>query len=207
MTLYPSGVFWRTTMTRALPLIVLLLAGAALLAACGDDGERPASPSGNAADAAFIADMTVHHEGAIEMAGIARERAEHAEIRRLADAIIDAQQGEIETMGHIAEHVGDHGGHMGMSEAEMGMDMDPRLLRDAEPFDRAFIDMMVPHHEGAIAMARKLLEDGEHPNLRRMAQDIIDAQEKEIAQMRAWRERWYGAGVPDGSMPGHGHGG
>ena len=86
-------------------------------------------------------------------------------------------------MEHIAEHLPGHesggDGHMGMSDAEMGMDMDPAMLKDAEPFDRAFIDMMVPHHEGAVAMAERLLKDGEHRNLRAMAQDIISAQTRE----------------------------
>jgi uncharacterized protein (DUF305 family) len=50
---------------------------------------------------------------------------------------------------------------MGMSDAEMGMDMDPAMLEDAEPFDRAFIDMMVPHHKGAVAMAKQLLKQDE----------------------------------------------
>jgi uncharacterized protein (DUF305 family) len=79
------------------------------------------------------------------------------------------------------------GGHMDMSQSEMGMDMDMSMLRRAKPFDRAFIDQMVPHHKGAIAMARKELAEGSQPALRAMAQDMIDAQTKEIAQMRKWR--------------------
>jgi uncharacterized protein (DUF305 family) len=95
---------------------------------------------------------------------------------------------------------------MGMSEAEMGMDMDPAELDDAEPFDRAFIDAMVPHHEGAIAMAKQLLESGDQPALRKMAQDIIDAQTKEIAQMREWRKAWYGSAATGGHQAMHGEG-
>jgi hypothetical protein len=53
--------------------------------------------------------------------------------------------------------------------------------------------MMVPHHQGAVAIANQLLKDGEQPALRKMAQDIIDAQTKEIAQMREWRKAWYGS--------------
>ena len=76
----------------------------------------------------------------------------------------------------------------------------------AKPFDRAFIDMMVPHHQGAIAMAKRLLKDGEQQALRKMANDVIDAQTKEIAQMREWRKAWYGATADAGDpMADHGH--
>jgi uncharacterized protein (DUF305 family) len=51
------------------------------------------------------------------------------------------------------------------------------------PFDAAFIKMMIPHHEGAIEMAREELDKGKDPELRGLAQDIIDAQQREIDQM------------------------
>lgn len=50
---------------------------------------------------------------------------------------------------------------------------------------------MTAHHQGAIAMAKELLAKGEQPALRQMAEDIISAQTKEIAQMRQWRNDWY----------------
>ena len=153
------------------------------------------------ADAAFVADMTEHHGGAIAMARTAQARAEHPEIRALADDIVAAQRAEIATLGEIARDLPEPDADMGMSDDEMGMAMDPLELETAEPFDRAFIDAMIPHHEGAIAMAEQLLEDGEDPRLQRMAREIIDAQSREIEQMRRWRAEWYGAGT------GAGHGG
>ncbi len=190
--------------------LALLVASLALVAAgCGgdDNSGTKSSASGNATDAAFIGDMTTHHQGAIEMAEVAKKRAEHPEIRPLADNIISAQKGEIsvmETIGRDMRGMGmDEGGHMGMSQSQMGMDMDMPMLRRAKPFDRAFIDMMVPHHQGAIAMAKQLLKKGERPALRKMANDIISAQTDEIAQMRKWRKAWYGsAGSSGDSMHG-----
>ena len=172
------------------------IAVAVIVVGLGDDDDT-ASASGNAADAAFITDMTAHHQGAIAMARAAQKRAANPEIRRLADDIVAAQKGEISVMRTIRRDMhgmGQQGaGHMGMSNAEMGMDMDPAMLEDAEPFDRAFIDMMVAHHEGAVALANEVLKQGEQLALREMARDIIDAQTKEIAQMRAWRKAWYGS--------------
>jgi len=55
------------------------------------------------------------------------------------------------------------------------------------PFDRQFIDMMVPHHEGAVAMAQIALKRGQHQQIHTLARAIIGAQNQEIRQMKAWR--------------------
>jgi uncharacterized protein (DUF305 family) len=172
----------------------LLVVGIVLFAGCGSADNGKTSLSGNATDAAFITDMTTHHQAAIQMAELAQKRAEHPEVRRLADDIISAQKGQISVMKRIGADMRGmsmgHGGHMGMSQSEMGMDMDLPMLRHTKVFDRAFIDMMLPHHQGAIAMARKELAKGSQPALHRIAHDIIDAQTKEIAQMHTWRRAW-----------------
>ena len=51
---------------------------------------------------------------------------------------------------------------------------------------------MVPHHQGAIAMAKPAAQEGQQPALRKMADDIIAAQTEEIAQIASWRKAWYG---------------
>ncbi len=62
-----------------------------------------------------------------------------------------------------------------------GMNVKPT----GEP-DKDFVLMMIPHHQGAIDMAKVELQYGTDPELRQLASDIVAAQEKEIAQMKAW---------------------
>ncbi|MDF3052416.1 MAG: hypothetical protein K0S19_521 [Geminicoccaceae bacterium] len=54
-----------------------------------------------------------------------------------------------------------------------------------------FIDMMVPHHASAVAMAQVAETRAEHPEVRTLAEQIIESQSAEIAQMQAWREQWF----------------
>ena len=73
----------------------------------------------------------------------------------------------------------------------------------ATELDQAFIDMMVPHHESAVAMARLAEERAEHQELKDLAADIISAQEREIGELRAWRTQWFGSAdtPPMSEMP------
>ena len=188
-------------------LAALAVIAVAVVVGFGGDDEMT-SASGNTTDAAFIADMTAHHQGAIDMAKLAQKEADHAEIRTLADDIISAQQAEIATMRAVRDDMYAMGmrggGHLGMSQHSMGMDMDMHALDNATPFDKAFIDAMVPHHQGAIAMAKELLNKGEQPALREMTNDIISAQTKEFARMKQWRKAWYGSAKVPTDMSGHG---
>ena len=52
--------------------------------------------------------------------------------------------------------------------------------------DHDFVAMMIPHHQGAVDMARIELRDGKDPSLRQLAKDIIAAQDREIAMMQRW---------------------
>lgn len=60
-----------------------------------------------------------------------------------------------------------------------------------ENYDLRFIDAMIPHHQGAVEMAKQLQKNSTRPEMKKLADDIITAQEKEIQQMQQWRKEWY----------------
>lgn len=185
----------------------VLVAITSLIVACGA-APSTSSPSATAApdvagmdhatmpdtgdtpyDALFIDSMIVHHEGAIAMAQQALESAERPEIRQLAEAIVSAQQSEITQMRTWRS-----AWYPDLAPTDgMHMDMGPMTVAaGSTPFDQRFIEAMIPHHDGAIMMARDALQKSERQEIKVLAQAIITAQESEITQMRQWLQEWYG---------------
>ena len=187
----------------------------------GHDMHEPAAAARDDSDVerGFLAAMVPHHQSGIDMADIALDHAAAAEIKRLARAIRDTQGDEIERMELIHRRLfdaplkPDEDAHaaLGLTMEEAGMGHDEAMMRElasARPFDRAFVDEMVPHHEGAIAMAKVLLERTDDAELKQLGQAIIDAQQREIAAMNDFRTKEYGGPVPDEKPSGGGgHGG
>jgi uncharacterized protein (DUF305 family) len=170
-------------------LAALVTAGTVAVAGCGDDDTSSGARAGggNGTDRAFVAAMIPHHEGAIEMATIAQKRGESRFVKQLAADIVRTQSAEIAALRREDEGLDTAGietGSLGVPKHAMGMDDDPAMLRAAKPFDRKFIEMMIPHHVGAIEMAKAELAKGGDPELKTMAQAIVDAQEDEIDRMR-----------------------
>jgi uncharacterized protein (DUF305 family) len=151
--------------------------------------------NGRYSDERFIDAMVPHHQGAIAMAEVALDNAEHQEIKELSRNIISSQQAEIEELKAIKkEEFGTSNVPMEMSQEQMrgmGMMMDPQQLANREPFDKAFIDAMIPHHQSAIEMSRVALENSDNPRIKELAENIISAQQEEIEQMKQWRQQWY----------------
>jgi len=184
----------------------ILIAGVAL-GACGDDdgadsGAR--SAAGNGIDRAFVADMIPHHKSAVQMAEIAQRRGQSSFVKKLADDIIRTQNTEITAMTTVADRLDKAGvkaTSLGVPEHQMGMDTDLGELRKAKAFDRAFIDMMIPHHQSAIRMARIEQAKGADGEAQQLAGDIIAAQTREIDAMNMHRVAEFGSASPAGGVP------
>ena len=131
--------------------------------------------------------MIEHHEGAIVMAKDAQSQAQRAEIKTLAAAILNAQQGEIKQMRDWrAQWFPDL-----QIKASLRTDMGPMTVPSgAEPYDIRFIDAMIPHHESAISMAQEALKTSQRAEIKALATAIVAAQTAEIEQMKAWRAAW-----------------
>lgn len=92
--------------------------------------------------------------------------------------------------------------------SSMSMDDMTKELKDlsGDDFDKAFLSMMITHHEGAVDMAELLATNGKHPELKELGQDIVIAQTKEIAEMKQWQMEWGYVDSSD-SMEGMDHSG
>lgn len=144
----------------------------------------------------FLQQMIPHHEVAVDMADRAIAEAEHSELRELAVKMRGEQQAEID---HMRSWLKDWYRLESGWEIRMGMGMmnsqhDDVMgrLATSDPFDKQFIEEMIPHHQMAVMMAQMVLRNAERPEIRRLANDIIRAQSEEIRQMRAWYADWYG---------------
>ncbi|MFD3870585.1 DUF305 domain-containing protein [Streptomyces sp. NPDC058623] len=157
-----------------------------------DAGSATRKGGNNAADTAFALGMIPHHRQALEMARLAPTRAGSAEVKKLAEEIEKAQDPEIATLsGWLvawgepvpAEGAG-HGGHdmAGMMTAE---EMAGLTKSSGAAFDKAFLELMVKHHEGAVAMARTEQAGGAYGPAKEMAGAIVASQSAEIARMKA----------------------
>ncbi len=205
-----------------LMLVLILAASVVAVAACGsDDDPSSASSDGNRkVEKAFLTGMAHHHETAIEMARIAQKRGKDPFVKKLADNIIATQEGELAQMKKIYQRLfggalkPDPGAHdgLGLSAEEAGMthtEDTNKMLEAANPFDRAFVDEMVPHHRGAIKMAKVVLKSTDDAALKALATGIVKTQEREVAEMNSFRTKKFGGPVPKSSGskmdPGMGH--
>jgi len=150
----------------------------------------------NDADISFATMMMPHHEQAIELSDLVPDRSEDPQVIALAEQIKAAQDPEINTMKAFLVQWNEGGesgdgasGHEGHDMAGMDGMVDAATMTRLESlqggeFDRLWLESMIAHHEGAVGMAQTELADGQNVDAKALAQQIIDGQQAEIAQMK-----------------------
>ncbi len=134
-------------------------------------------------DEDFVAMMIPHHQEAIDTAEVILAKSENAELKELAQDIVDAQTAEIAQMETWGEEW--FGADFKASDDYEEMMPDLSSL-EGEALDQAFIEGMIEHHQMAIMMAYEIQMITERPELLDMADAIIDAQSAEIEMMKGW---------------------
>ena len=157
-----------------------------------------AAMTGETYDRNFIANMIAHHQGAVTMAQLALTNAKHQELKDMANDIISAQNGEISQMkswqqawgypSSSSDNMMDHSA-MGMMDEMSGMENELKG-KTGDEFDKAFIEQMIMHHQGALDMAAPGEKNAEHQEVKDLTKAIVTAQTKEIKQMKQWQKDW-----------------
>ncbi|WP_406009331.1 DUF305 domain-containing protein [Streptomyces sp. NBC_00637] len=181
---------------------VLVAAGAITYSVAEDGASDTAPPAADSADAGFARDMAVHHQQAVEMSYIVRDRTADEDVRRLAYDIAQTQAnqrgmllGWLDLWG--LPKVSSDGpmawmGMGGMTDGEdgalmPGMATDTELKRlgtlDGKQAEILFLQLMTDHHKGGIHMAEACVAKCAVPVEQRLAQGMVEAQQSEIDLM------------------------
>lgn len=187
------------------------VAAVALLAGCGGNdmsgmqqhssSTAPSAAAGqqaghNEQDVKFAQDMIGHHQQALDMAAMVPSKSTNPKVTDLGKRIAAAQDPEIKKMTEWLtkwgaapastsmpgmDHGSGHGSMPGMMTAE---EMTKLNGATGAEFDRMWLDMMIKHHQGAVEMAKTEQEKGSSADAKKLAQDIITAQQAEITEMQ-----------------------
>ena len=152
------------------------------------------SPATGKADLDFVQGMLPHHQGAIDMAKVVLQYGKAPEIKKLAEGVVKAQEGEISAMNEWLTKTDkatlpqspESAKANDQAMATMMKNMTSTYTGNA---DVDFVKGMIPHHQGAIDMAKVALQYAKDPVLLKLAGDIVSAQEGEISFMNEWLKK------------------
>lgn len=154
--------------------------------------ESSTAPASAEYDLQFIDTMTKHHQTAVMMSETAVQKAFDAKVKEFARKVVADQKKENEQLAAwrqqwYANAADAHNMQLPGASA-MNMDMSHMQTSSGHAFDMMFVDMMIPHHKGAIEMSRDALQKAQRQELKDFAQETIDKQEKEITELEAWKK-------------------
>ncbi len=192
------------------PIIQPGAPGAAPRALSVGEATRLAQATYTPADVAFMQAMIVHHQQAVDMAALVRERTNNEAIVAVAGRIDASQKDEMKfmaewltgkgepvasaAMDHMAHGAGGHamhgaahaGGHAGMKGMATPDEMAALAAANGTVFDRMFLEMMIRHHQGALDMVEHLHEQpgtAYEPVMFEFTNEVVNDQKSEIERM------------------------
>ena len=150
-------------------------------------------------DVRFMQGMIAHHRQALEMAALVPARASRDDVRRLGQRVEVSQQDEIDRMERWLRDRGEevpgphahHGTHAGMPGMATPEEMARLAAATGAEFDRLLLELMIRHHQGALAMVAELFATpgaGQEPEIFQFAADVDADQRMEIDRMRRMLE-------------------
>jgi len=180
------------------PIIQPGAPGEAMRELSAEEAIEIANISYSPADALFMQDMIPHHNQAVQMSDLVADRTNRPELKDLAGRIDVSQADEIEFMqqwlSERGEDVPDPTAHEAMHTTHKMAGMaSPEQMAElatlkSTDFDRLFLQLMIPHHEGAVKMVEVLMEQpgsAYDPVLFEFTTDITNDQTAEIERMNA----------------------
>lgn len=193
MLLSASGV----ALAQSVPIVQPGAPGQATRTLSAEQATKLAQASYTAADVAFMQHMIVHHQQALDMAVLVKDRTNAEQIIAVAGRIEASQADEIAFLKGWLKERGEpvedpmlkgHGEHLHHMMQGMASPEDMKALADAKgiDFDRQFLTLMIAHHQGAVEMVQKLFrEEGtaSDPVMFRFVADIENEQNGEIKRM------------------------
>jgi uncharacterized protein (DUF305 family) len=145
----------------------------------------------SSADIMFAQMMIPHHQQAVDMGTLAETRASDSEVKALAAQIKSEQTPEIEQMKSWLDKAGagmNMGHDMGMGGMLSATEMTSLKAATGKEFDRLYVQGMIGHHEGAIAMANMVI-DSSNSEVQALGKAIIDSQTKQIETLKTILKR------------------
>lgn len=137
-------------------------------------------------DIQFLDTMSEHHRMGIEMMELAVKKARNDKIKSDAQEMIDNQQNEIKEMQALKKQIDPNAAVAINMNLPGMMHMDMKKLDETSgmSFDRAYLQSMIMHHQGAIKMSDLALKQAKNSDVKEKAQIMHDMQKKEIADMQ-----------------------
>lgn len=193
LLLSASGVAY----AQAVPIVKPGAPGQASKTLTADEATKLAKASYTASDVAFMQHMIVHHQQAVDMAKLVKDRTNTPDLLTIAGRIESSQADEIAFMQTWLKERGEpvedpamkgHAEHMHHMMKGMASPEDMKALAAAKgaDFDRQFLTLMIAHHDGAVDMVEKLLDEegtAADPVLFQFVGDVESEQKTEIGRM------------------------